>query len=176
MSKKQHNQQYIVNVTKQLIGSRILAGITADTRAADPQALYQLLLPRLRAKVLVMRPETLGLICNFGYTIDFSEPIGETTGFIRLTGIEEVCPGGFDSKLSGWELLMEIAIRTIVSVACDIANQSDYQVRREKEREQKNLFDRGMREYLRYGPTGRLINEIKIPIASRTELREAGIE
>jgi hypothetical protein len=112
--------------------------------------MYLYFFEKLKGEVRKMKPETLGLICEFGEVKDFSAPIGEWTGFIRMTGIEQVHPHPFNPK-SGRELLEELAVATIVSVAHDIVRQTDYEHIREQEQKNDQLFDRGVREYLHRG-------------------------
>lgn len=155
MRNNRFESQYIVNVTKQLIGSRILSGLASDRRASNPQALYLILRPQLKEKIRVMKSETLGLICEFGYTKNFSLPLARKTGFIRMTGIADVHPAPFASDVMGRALLEEIALCTIIAVATDIARQSEYEAIRDRETEDEELFDRGMAEYVHRGPNAR---------------------
>lgn len=148
---RRFDQQYIVNLTKQLMGASALFRLAAD-HLSNPRAMYLFFFEKLKDKVRVMNAETLGIICEFAYAKNFSER--SSGGFIRKTGIEEVHPHPFDVK-AGRELLEEIAIATIVCVARDIVKQHDYEINRVIDQEEDDLFDRGMREYLHRGSNAR---------------------
>jgi len=147
-------QQYIVNLTKQLFGATVLK---SDYRASDPQAMYLVFFEKLKDKVRKMNPETLGIICEFGYCSnkDGAEFAAGSGTFIRKTGIADVHPHPFEHSKPGRELLEEIAIATIVSVAVDICRQSQYEAEREDEQQQDFLWHLGQREYIHRGSKAR---------------------
>ena len=151
---KRYSQQYIVNVTKQLVGVTTLSKLSGDWGSSHPHALYLYLGPRISEKLKKMNPETLGLICEFGYKKNFSEPLARTTNFIRMTGFADVCPHDL-KPTTGRELLEEIALRTIVAVAVDIARQRGYEAQRDRETEDEELFDCGMANYSHGGSNAR---------------------
>jgi hypothetical protein len=163
---KRFDLQYIVNVTNQLVGASTLSKLSSDWRSSYPDALYLYLGPRISEKLKKMNPETLGLICEFGCSKNFSQPLARTTNFIRMTGLADVCPHDL-KPTTGRELLEEIALRTIVAVAVDIARQRGYEAIRDRETEDEELFDRGMRDYIHHGSP-----DIKVPMPTLAELRE----
>ena len=153
--RKRFDQRYIVNLTRHIVGARILAGITQDYNASNPTTLYLLFGPKIRGEVRMMTPETLGIICEFGWNKDFASIPGDE--FIRKTTLEGIKPNTVDmlnfEGMSGRQILEEVATLTIVSVAVDIARQSTYIDHRELAEE--SLFDRGMAEYVHRGPKAR---------------------
>jgi hypothetical protein len=147
------DQQYIINLTKQLFGTGTLSRLAAD-RCWHPDATYVFFFEMLNSKLCAMNPETLGRICAYAQSKNYSVPLALSQGFIRKTGIEQVHPHPFDPK-PGYTLLVDIAIATVVSVACDIMRQSYYEEEREREQENDGLFDLGMREYIHRGSKAR---------------------
>lgn len=145
--------QYIINLTKQLFGTGTLSRLAAE-RCWHPDAMHAFFFEKLNGKMCAMNPETLGRICAYAQSKDYSEPLALSHGFIRKTGIEQVHPWPFNPK-PGRTLLVDIAIATVVSVACDIMRQSRYEEERERILENDGLFDLGMREYLHRGSKAR---------------------
>ena len=150
------SQEYIVNLTRQLVGGKTVFSLETE-REAHPDALYLLLGPRLRKQLGAMTCETLGRICAFGHNKDMSEPLEGTFGFIRKTGIEEVCPHDYSHKLAGRLLCEEVAIRTIIAVLCDIVRQSEYEAERDKQNEFQREYDRTLTEYIHRGGGARTL-------------------
>ena len=132
--------EYIVNITKNLVGISTLSKI--ETR--NPRALFLLLETRLTPKLQEMGSDTLGKICAYGTSDGFHNggPLAQTVGFMNLTGFKKVRHYDFEHKKDGHELLVEMAVSTIVCIAFDIIHQFDYVIDREKEREEDNLWER----------------------------------
>jgi hypothetical protein len=158
MRKRELNQEYIVNLTKQMFGASTLSKLSGDCRSSCPDAIYLLFFDRLKEKVQVMKSETLGCICGYALQKDFSKPLGSWSGFIRMTGIEQAHPHPFNQNQTGRQLLEEIAIATLASIACDIARQRGYENDRDWEREADEAEDLGMAEYLHRGSNARQLN------------------
>ncbi len=148
--KMRTNDEYIVNLVKQVVGNSTISGFKS-LRTLQPDAWFLFLYHRIKAKVLKMNDETLGRICGYGHNKNFSEPINSSVGFIFKTGIEEVQSHPLDLNLSGRELLEEIAIRTIVAVTCDIVIQEAYEEIRRTEQGNEYQFDSVMAKYLHSG-------------------------
>lgn len=148
------DQTYVVNLTRQLVGERTVSALTKSGKAT-PTALYVYLGGHIRAKLKNMTNEKVGMIGCYGHNKDLSEPLAGTCGFIRKTGIEEVWPHGYSNDCSGREIIEEVAVRTIISVLCDIIRQGDYIRQRDQEEDNEEQYDRAMSDYIHYGPAKR---------------------
>jgi len=143
--------EYIVRLVKQLVGENVLAGLWVGMRM-DFSQVFAIIGPCLQTKVRKMNSATLGRICECSRPSNFSAPLCSWSGgFIRMTGLGDVC-SDFSSKKSGRELLEEIAVATLVSVAYDFIRQRDYKFERQVEIAQEEEFDRGMSDYIHHGP------------------------
>jgi hypothetical protein len=93
-------------------------------------------------KLQEMGCDTLGRICAYGTSDGFHNggPLGQTVGFMNLTGFKKVMHYDFDRKKGGPDLLVEMAAATIVCVAFDIINQYHYNRRRDAERDEDASF------------------------------------
>ncbi len=129
--RKTDDQSYIVNLTYQLVGRNVIKGMLEEGLHWTDTYLY-VFGPDVRAKLDKMTDAKLGEICGFGYSHEHSEPICESRGFIRMTGIQEVRGFHLANVRSGREILLETAVATIMSVLLDIMKQSQYEIRRDE--------------------------------------------
>ncbi|MDD5164972.1 MAG: hypothetical protein PHG25_00310 [Candidatus Pacebacteria bacterium] len=126
--------QYIVNLTRNLIGEKTLSSIIKENPEADPQRIRSyvwLTLPKLQ----VMRADTLGYIC--AYASASGAHCGKHSRgmvapkFINSTGLIDVFPSSqreevFCSKQPG-ELQVYIALGVLISVVTDMIRQTEWQ-------------------------------------------------
>ena len=133
-------QEYIINLAEQIVGKELLVELenkyTKDLYSlVEPDELFDELYPQVKAKVKKMNPRTIGFICTFaiddnvytGYRYENSE------SFIRATTLSRTHLNNFDCHLSGRELIEEIAVATIISVAFDIIHQNIWDIERTDE-------------------------------------------
>jgi len=141
-----NDPEYIVRLSKQLIGSSMIADL--KSQKPEGKTLFIALHHMIKQSVRKMNSATLGKICEYAVSSDFSQPLDSSVGFIRLTGLNDVRPvrPNFDAKLSGRILLEEIAIATIVSVTFDILNQEMYEIQRQEAINQEEEYDRAMHD------------------------------
>ena len=127
--------QYIVNLTKTLIGERLLSRIIKENPECNPQRIRSyvwLTLPKLEA----MGGETLGRICAYasanGAHGDKHHRGIKAPPFINRTGLNDVFPPEqrmdvFGAKHPG-ELLVYVALSVLISIVVDMIKQSELQI------------------------------------------------
>ena len=130
-------QEYIINLAEQIVGKELLTQLEKKhtvnlTSLVVPYELFDELYPQVKAKVKKMNPRTIGLICT--YAIDDNVYTGyryeNFSGFIRVATLSQTHLDNFDCHLSGRELIEEIAVATIISVAFDIIHQNIWDIER----------------------------------------------
>ena len=130
-------QEYIVNLAEQIVGKALLEELEKKhvvclEATTDPCELFDELYPQVKAKVKKMNPRTLGLICT--HAIDDNVCTGfryeNRSGFMRVATLSRTHLDNFDCHLSGRELIEEIAVATIISVAYDIIHQNIWDIER----------------------------------------------
>jgi len=141
--RKMNGQDYIVNLAEQVVGRNVIQelekqhvsfGSSGTDCDVTPDELFTALYAQVKAKVKEMNPKTIGYICTYALAEDadlgLGRNMGNFSGFVRNTTISAVHPQDFSSKLSGRELIEEIAVATIVGVIYDTINQSGWDVDR----------------------------------------------
>jgi hypothetical protein len=126
------NPQYIVNLTRTLIGERILSTIVKENPEANPQRIRSyvwLTLPKLEE----MGGDTLGRICAYAsasgahggkHSRGMPVPV-----FVNRTGLNDVFPPEqrmdvFSCKQPG-ELMVYVALGVLISIVVDMIKQAD---------------------------------------------------
>lgn len=123
---KEQNAQYIVNLTKQVVGSEEDIKLMQEN-CADRLSFLSFIRHRTMSKVRKMSPTTLGRICCYGLAVQqLPQNIG---GFIKKTSMwdtfpEQVKPDMFNYP--GRFVLEQVAAATIAAMANDIIHQNDY--------------------------------------------------
>ena len=117
------NPQYIINLTRNLVGEQALFEM-----GLSEFDWFSWLEPTLVPRIRRMNDETLGRICAYGTQQGLHHGPTCQVAFLNLTGFRDVKPGGFSKDKSGRELLEEMAVATIICVATDIVLQKRHQV------------------------------------------------
>jgi hypothetical protein len=144
---------YIVNLTKNLVGHKIIDGIVATHPTGEASATMIVVLnyTSLREQIKKMTDETLGRICSYGTTDGFhtgpaSQPV---PSFINHTGFKDLGIGHpYITGRNGRQILEEVAIATIICVAHDIARQHTLQETWRYECQMEVDLDRAQRDIL----------------------------
>jgi len=130
-------QEYIVNLAEQIVGKELLTELEKKYikdlySLVEPYELFDELYPQVKAKVKKMNPRTIGLICTFAIDDDVCTGFRyeNLTGFMRVATLSRTHLDNFDCHLSGRELIEEIAVATIISVAFDIIHQNIWEIER----------------------------------------------
>ena len=130
-------QEYIINLAEQIVGKELLTQLEKKhivdlTSLIAPYELFNDLYPQVKAKVKKMNPRTIGLICT--YAIDDDVCTGfryeNSSGFMRVATLSQTHLDSFDCHSSGRELIEEIAVATIISVAYDTIHQNIWDIER----------------------------------------------
>jgi hypothetical protein len=132
-----NGQEYIVNLAEHVIGRSVIRELIKEFTSYEdggysvffdlnPDEVFYTLYFSVKHEVKKMNSETLGRICSFALAegADLSGYWKPNSEFIRSTTIADVHPQEFSSRMSGRELIEEIAVATIISVAFDIMNQA----------------------------------------------------
>ena len=138
-----NGQGHIVNLAEQVVGRSVVKelekqhvriGAFAPDCDVTPDKLFAALYAQVKAKVKEMNPKTIGSICTYALAEDadlgWGRNMGNFSGFIRHTTLSAVHPQEFSSKVSGRELIEEIAVATIIGVVYDTINQSGWDMDR----------------------------------------------
>lgn len=133
--------QYIVNLTRTLIGEKALKTIVDENKAdCKPDRVRSYILASVAPKIDKMGADKLGRICAYS-SADGAHSCAHLPTqscvkpkFINLTGLADVITpeGGYDanyviSNVGVGELLKEIAVSVLICVVCDIINQDRWQ-------------------------------------------------
>ncbi|KND47166.1 MAG: hypothetical protein AB199_01900 [Parcubacteria bacterium C7867-004] len=121
---------YIINLTKHVVGVRLLRAHRERDKGADAHKLYEQLHLLIQQKAYEMSNETLGRICAYGTPHGAHLP-GEKipgarfrhqTGFVHLPA-----PNFYMHSFNGHGLLARVATQVIVCVARDLILQDQWQ-------------------------------------------------
>lgn len=133
------NPQYILNLTKSLIGERSLATILSEvTTPANPAVVRSYVAAAIKPKLEEMSAESLGTICSYATGFGFHHGKMKSgmpkPEFINSTGLADVLTvkNWYDANflianLGDGEFIVEIALTVIVCVVCDMVDQEEYQ-------------------------------------------------
>ena len=138
-----NGQGHIVNLAEQVVGRSVVKelekqhvriGAFAPDCDVTPDKLFAALYAQVKAKVKEMNPKTIGSICTYALAEDadlgWGHNMGNFSGFIRNTTLSAVHPQEFSSKVSGRELIEEVAVATIVCVIYDTISQFGWNTQR----------------------------------------------
>ena len=142
------DSEYIVNLTKNLVGENVLGKLRTARYPRIPRSLFCILEPKLTPKLQEMGDDTLGRICGYGTSEGFHRrgPLLQTIGFINLTGFKHVLHYDiygqgyyyrFECTKDVTDLMIMMAVATIVCIAYDIIHQPEYTQRRIEEKDEE---------------------------------------
>ena len=118
---------YIVNLTTNIIGKKVLGNFVKWQEGQDGRALYVFFHERIEEEIRKMTTQTLGRICAYGGPNGMHDGTACSDSFLSMTGFKDIVYWTLDpEEQDGRSLMEEIAILTIACTTRDIIMQKTW--------------------------------------------------